>query len=170
MYIHLSTARLILRPVNLLDNRFMLQLVNTPGWLRYIGDRKIHSLAHAEAYIQRILDNPRFFYLVIEEKSGGAPVGIVTYLHRQDADAPDIGFALLPLYEGKGYACEACRAYLDALASSGGAPQKIIGITQVKNIRSVKLLQQLGLKFSGTLEKDDETLSVYSMNLGQSNT
>ncbi|MEO0066072.1 MAG: hypothetical protein RI983_1398, partial [Bacteroidota bacterium] len=28
---------------------------NTKGWLKYIGDRKVHNVTDAEQYIQRIL-------------------------------------------------------------------------------------------------------------------
>ncbi|MEO0066067.1 MAG: hypothetical protein RI983_1393, partial [Bacteroidota bacterium] len=40
MYCELKTSRLNIRPINLVDSKFMLELVNTKGWLKYIGDRK----------------------------------------------------------------------------------------------------------------------------------
>jgi hypothetical protein len=55
MYCELKTSRLNIRPINLVDSKFMLELVNTKGWLKYIGDRKVHNVTDAEQYIQRIL-------------------------------------------------------------------------------------------------------------------
>jgi hypothetical protein len=37
----LETDRLYLREHSILDSDFMLQLMNTPSWLSFIGDRNI---------------------------------------------------------------------------------------------------------------------------------
>jgi RimJ/RimL family protein N-acetyltransferase len=35
----LETERLILRELDIQDAQFMFQLLNSPGWIKYIGDR-----------------------------------------------------------------------------------------------------------------------------------
>jgi [ribosomal protein S5]-alanine N-acetyltransferase len=47
----LFTERLRLDPFTFADAAFFKELVNTPGWLQYIGDRNIHSITDAEQYI-----------------------------------------------------------------------------------------------------------------------
>jgi RimJ/RimL family protein N-acetyltransferase len=42
-----ETERLLLRPFNTDDAPFILELVNSPGWLQFIGDRNIHSIEDA---------------------------------------------------------------------------------------------------------------------------
>ena len=51
MNILLYTSRLLLRELNENDAPFILELLNTEGWLRYIGDRHIHTIADAVKYI-----------------------------------------------------------------------------------------------------------------------
>ncbi|MEP7191174.1 MAG: GNAT family N-acetyltransferase, partial [Roseiflexaceae bacterium] len=47
----LETERLILRRLSAEDAAFMLELLNDPGWLRFIGDRGVHTLEDARDYI-----------------------------------------------------------------------------------------------------------------------
>jgi len=46
-----ETERLIIRPTSLKDSAFICELLNTPKWKKYIGDRNIHSVKDAETYI-----------------------------------------------------------------------------------------------------------------------
>ena len=47
----LETERLIIRQFKLSDASFIMQLLNSPGWLEYIGDRNIRTIDDAEAYL-----------------------------------------------------------------------------------------------------------------------
>jgi hypothetical protein len=51
----LQTERLYLRALNLEDAAFILELVNSPGWLKYIGYRNINTIEDAQNYL---LDGP----------------------------------------------------------------------------------------------------------------
>jgi [ribosomal protein S5]-alanine N-acetyltransferase len=162
MYKQLETARLLVRPIRLTDKEFILALVNSEGWLQFIGDRNINNLPDAEKYIQKILDNSNFFYSVFEVKETNQPVGIVTFLYRDNQEFPDIGFAVLPEFEKKGYTFEAVKKYFDEILSQGTVCN-IIGITFPENEKSIRLLERLGLTFEKNFIKDDETLSLYSL-------
>ncbi|WP_114790432.1 GNAT family N-acetyltransferase [Niabella yanshanensis] len=164
MYQQLETDRLFIRPITTADSPFILKLVNTPGWLQFIGDRHIHNSHDAEKYIQKILDNPNFFYSVFETKATQQPIGIVTFLYRDNQEFPDIGFALLPQFEKQGYALEASQKYLDELVQQKVSPT-IIGITLPENKSSIQLLERLGLKFQRYVDKDNERLAVYAINI-----
>jgi len=48
----LETERLILREFTLADANFIIELVNTPGWLRFIGDRNIKIEEQAKEYLR----------------------------------------------------------------------------------------------------------------------
>ena len=48
----IDTPRLILRELTLDDAPFILELVNDPAWLRYIGDRGVRTLDDARAYLR----------------------------------------------------------------------------------------------------------------------
>lgn len=164
MYKEIQTERLLIRPIKLEDKHFIYSLVNTNGWLKYIGDRNIKNSSNAENYIQKILDNKNYYYNVIENINTKEPIGIVTFLKRASQEFPDIGFALLPQFEKKGYTFEACKKYLDEIISLKSY-HKIIGITIPENINSIKLLQRLGLEFERNVTENNEILSVYSITI-----
>lgn len=162
MYKQLETDRLLIRPIAISDSEFILALVNTPGWLQFIGDRSISNTHDAEQYIQRILDNQNFFYSVFELKETQQPIGLVTFLYRDNQEFPDIGFALLPQFEKNGYTFEAVRKYLDELIQQK-ISTTIIGITLPENENSIKLLKRLGLQFQRNFTQDNKELSLYAI-------
>ena len=47
----LETERLVLRPLTLDDAPFVLELLNDPDWLRFIGDKGVRTLEDARHYI-----------------------------------------------------------------------------------------------------------------------
>ena len=163
MYLNIETERLLLRPIHLKDAEFIVDLVNSEGWLKFIGNRNVSDKNDAEKYIQKILDTPNFYYNVFELKETQKPIGIVTFLQREDEKFPDIGFALLPEFEKNGYAHEASKSYLEAI-EKGNQYEKIIAITMPDNKKSVNLLKKLGLEYQHDRKKDTEIASYYMRN------
>jgi [ribosomal protein S5]-alanine N-acetyltransferase len=154
MYQHIKTARLNIRPLVVTDTPFIFELLNTEGWKKNIGDRNIHTLADAEAYIKFIIEADWRFYHVFENKESGEAIGLVTFLIRPEYEFPDIGYAILPAYEGKGFTYEASEAFLQKIIETKNY-KAIIGICSPHNAASINLLQKLGLQNAGTiLEKD----------------
>ena len=105
------TERLVLRQVNINDADFILDLLNSKGWLQFIGDRNVRSLPDAEKYIadrivKNYIDDGLGLYLV-ELKTSGTAIGLCGLIKRDTLDDIDIGFAFLPEYNGFGYAFEA---------------------------------------------------------------
>ncbi len=47
-----ETGRLILSKIAVDDAAFILELMNTPGWIKYIGDRNIKTVEQAATYIK----------------------------------------------------------------------------------------------------------------------
>jgi [ribosomal protein S5]-alanine N-acetyltransferase len=164
MYRQIETERLLIRPINTSDKSFILNLLNTQGWLQFIGDRKVRDEIDAEKYIQRILDNKNFFYSVFELKNSKQPVGIITFLYRDNQQFPDIGFAMLPEFDKKGYAIEATKKYLEEILNEKKV-NKIIAITLPDNSKSIRLLERLGLKYENEIQDNSKNLSLYSRTL-----
>lgn len=161
----LETDRLRLREFALSDAAFIVHLVNTPGWIRYIGDRNIKDIAQAEAYlangpIKSYHDNGFGLWLV-ETKKDNQPVGMCGIIKRPALDHPDIGFAMLPEFEGKGLAFEAAEATMRYAKDKLGQ-SNILAVTLPENIGSIKLLEKIGMRFSGTVElSSEEQLLLY---------
>jgi RimJ/RimL family protein N-acetyltransferase len=145
-----TTERLALRRLTPEDAPFILELVNTPTWLQFIGDRNVHSLDDARQYIlkgpvEAYKKNGTGLYHV-SLKEDGAPVGMCGLLKRDILDDLDIGFALLPAYEGKGYAYEAAQATLAHGREDIGL-KRVVAFTTAENERSVALISKLGMRF-----------------------
>ena len=157
-----TTARLVLDNVAPGDAEFILRLVNTAGWLRFIGDRNIRTPEDARAYVQKILDSPHQHYWVVRLREENIPAGIITLLKRDYLEHHDIGFAFLPEYGGKGYAYEAAVAVLDDTINEP-AHNAILAITMADNSSSIKLLKQLGLRFEREMTVGEEVLLVHGV-------
>lgn len=162
MHVHLETDRLKISPLTEDDAPFIFELLNTKGWIEFIGNRNIHSLEDAVAYIRKINSSPGYYYNVFSDKETATPYGLVTFLFRAGTQEPDLGFAMLPESGGKGYAHEASEAYLQALQKNHPG-KKISGITLPLNVKSIRLLAKLGFQFEQQREEPNgEVLNVYT--------
>lgn len=146
----LSTDRLDLRELRSDDADFILRLLNDPSWLRYIGDRGVHSLEEARRYIATgpvAMYAARGFGLyVVERRDDGAAMGLCGLLKRDGLDDVDIGFAFFPEFGGQGYALEAARSVLDDGFERLGFT-RVVAITAQANASSIRLLEKLGCVF-----------------------
>jgi RimJ/RimL family protein N-acetyltransferase len=162
----LETDRLLLNPLGLSDAPFMFELVNTSGWIRFIGDRNIRTPEDAIAYVQKLMANPAIHYKVVRLKETLASLGIITFIKRAYLDHPDIGFAFLPVHSNKGYAFEASQVTLLEIAKNDSYTQ-ILATTVPDNTSSILLLKKLGLQFSKAISADGTALHVYSASMDQ---
>jgi [ribosomal protein S5]-alanine N-acetyltransferase len=163
MQTNYKTDRLLLRALTTADTAFIFELVNTDGWIKFIGDRNVHNSEDAERYIQKILSNPDVNYLVVTLHDEQTAVGIVTLIKRNYLQHHDIGFAFLPTYAKQGYAFEASAAVLADLLKSK-QHQTILATTLKENVSSIQLLQKLGFSFSKEITNETDTLQLYSIN------
>jgi RimJ/RimL family protein N-acetyltransferase len=159
-----TTQRLFLHQLSLQDGEFIMELLNTPGWIQFIGDRNITSKEKAEEYIEKIMANPNVTYWVVRIKDKQIPIGLVTLIKRDYLEHHDIGFAFLPQHNGKGYAREASAEVLSALTKDP-AHTHIVAITLRENISSINLLEKMGLRFEKEVIDNGETLLLYSASM-----
>jgi ribosomal-protein-alanine N-acetyltransferase len=155
----METSRLLLYPLNTADAAFIFELLNTPLWIKFIGDRNIKTINNAEAYIQKIIDNPTADYWVVKLKDQQTQVGVVTFMKRDYLEHYDIGFAFLPAYEKQGYAYEATKRLLDEVTPHH--PQ-IIATVLKENRNSIQLLERLGMQLDKEIMVNNEMLLLYS--------
>lgn len=78
-------------------------------------------------------------------KASPLPIGLCGLVQRDFLSSPDLGFALLPEYCGRGYAIEAARAVISH-AQAGLGIERLYAIVKPGNHRSVRLLEQLGFR------------------------
>lgn len=158
----IETKRLQLRPFAAEDAAFVLELLNEPSWIQFIGDRNVRTLADARAYIangpQAMLAQHGFSLLVAERKSDGAALGMCGLIMRDTLPAPDLGYAFLPRHWGQGYAREAAEAVLQYGHQALGIP-RILAITAPDNHSSIKLLESIGMRFVKIIPYDGDEVS-----------
>jgi len=104
----LETKRLILVPTSKADGAFIFELMNSPKWIAYIGDRNIKTIADAEQYIaEKITPQHQDLgygnYTVII-KSTNTKIGSCGLYNRAGLEGVDLGFAFLPEFEKQGFA------------------------------------------------------------------
>ena len=168
----LETTRLRLRQITLDDADLMLAIWNDPAFVRNVGDRGVRTLDEARAELRSgalklFADHGHGPYAMVL-KSDGTRIGICGLFRRDNLEHPDIGFAALPDYCGKGYTGEAAQAVVDYARDDLGI-DVLTAIVSRDNTPSVGLIEKLGLAFSGmiTMPGDDEEICLYSMTLGE---
>lgn len=159
-----ETERLIIREFAESDSEFIFNLLNSAGWLQFIGDRNIKTLEDARLYIS---NGPLFSYIkfgfgpyLVELKTSKIPLGMCSLIKRETFEDVDLGFAFLQEHVGKGYAQEACQAVLNYSKTTLGLT-KLVGITNKDNYTSIKLLNKIGFISEGTIKLDDEVEELF---------
>lgn len=191
----LETKRLILREMDEHDDEFVYDLLNQPSFIKYIGNRNVHSTARAREIIRdRYIASYRDYgygLWAVELKPDFDPVNGVEYIaegsdtlvdarvsaheirnskseiqnrligmcgfvRRDGLPYPDIGFAFLPDFEGKGYAHESARAAMRYGWEELGL-KRVLAITSLDNDSSIRLLRKLGFKEDGLIILPDAT-------------
>ncbi len=169
----LETERLILREFTLEDAAFILELLNTPTWLKFIGDRKVHSIDDAKNYLlngsmKSYAENGFGFYAVVEKTDTSdrtnQTIGMCGLIKRDTLPDIDIGFAFLPNLISKGFGYEIASATLD-YALNILKINRIIAIVNPENKKSIGLIKKIGMQFEEMIKlgDDDKELMLFGI-------
>lgn len=162
----LETDRLTLRLPTTTDAAFILELLNNPSWIQFIGNHHVKTIEDAKAYILnktiRMYEQFGFCLYLVEQKEFHTPIGLCGLIKRDSLEDVDIGFAFLPKYWGKGYAYESAAAVMVYGKDTLGL-NRIVAITTKDNHASAKLLKKLGLQFERFIQipTDPEELRLF---------
>ena len=159
----LGTERLTLRELDTADAAFILELVNEPAWLRYIGDRGVRTLEAARDYLLTKLmasyARHGFGFWAVELRDGQTPVGICGLIKRDVLDDIDLGFAFLAAHRRKGYAFEAARATMTHARLTLDV-HRLAAVVVPDNESSRRLLEKLGFTFERNVRLADDAPEV----------
>ena len=166
-----QTERLTLRRLTPQDAEFMLEVLNDPSFLRFIGDRGVRTVEQSRDYI---LKGPADSYerlgygmYLTELKDSHVPIGLCGLVKRNYLQEADIGFAFLPAFWSKGYAFEAARAVMTHARQDVSLP-RLLAITSQDNVASIAMLRKLGFAFERLVQAPGETIPInlFSAQLG----
>lgn len=150
----------------------MLELLNTPTWIQFIGYRGVLTLEKARQYIVNgpLKSYEQFGYgpYLVKLKENGQPIGLCGLFKRESLEDVDIGSALLPDYAGNGYGYEAASAVMTYAVREWKLP-RILGLTTAANQHSIRLLEKLGLRFEKkiTFRTDGVESLLYSRTIAE---
>lgn len=170
MHLEFETDRLRLREFVTDDAEFILDLLNQPSFIQFIGDKGVRSVEDAKNYIASgpIESYQRYGFglYLVELKENKTPIGMCGVLKRESLPDPDLGFAFLPEFWGKGYAFEAASAVVRQAREIFRLP-RILAITNPDNDASIKLLEKLGFQFERVMKmsNDADEVKVFSLML-----
>ncbi|WP_338357180.1 GNAT family N-acetyltransferase [Yeosuana marina] len=165
-----ETERLLISKFSLDDAPFFLKLVNTPNWIKYIGDRNLKTIQDAENYLTngtlKSYKDHGFGFYKLQEKQQQKTIGTCGLIKREQLNDVDLGFAFLPEFEGKGFGYEASIAMLK-LAKEEFSLKKLVAITLPANTNSKKLLEKLGFTYEKRVKpfEDDQELLLFAKQL-----
>jgi RimJ/RimL family protein N-acetyltransferase len=101
----IKTKRLFLMPTSEKDSDFIFKLLNSPKWIKYIGDRNIKSLDDAKQYIvEKILPQYKrlgFGTFTVIRKFDNSKIGTCGLYDREGLEGIDLGFVFLPEFKKK---------------------------------------------------------------------
>lgn len=154
----ISTPRLQITPfdpTNQTHCEFLVQLWNTDDFINSCGRTSIDTPEKAASFIQHrvlahyALNKHGQFLVSLRE---GPPIGTVSLMKDSPPDphylAPDVGYAILPEENGKGYATEAAKGVLEYARKDLGI-EDAFGFCAAEDMRSRRVLEKVGLVFRG---------------------
>ncbi|QWG34503.1 GNAT family N-acetyltransferase [Bacillus mycoides] len=163
----LETERLTLRWLDVKDAPFILELVNDPAWIQFIGDKGVRNLEDAKNYILNgpvdMYNKMGFGLYLVERKEDLTPLGMCGLIKRDSLEDVDIGFAFLEKFRSNGYGYESASAVIEYGKNELGL-KRIVAITSIDNTASGKLLEKVGLRFEKIISDSGEDLKLFGYN------
>jgi [ribosomal protein S5]-alanine N-acetyltransferase len=163
MEVVIETKRLILRKFTIDDAAFMLEMLNTPTWLRFIGDRNVRTLEEAENYLLngniRSYREYGFGFYVVVIKETQESIGICGIVKREGLEDVDIGFAFFQQFMGKSYGYESATAVLN-YALNDLKIKRIVAIVDPENVVSIALIKKIGLQFEKMIQLSPKDIAL----------
>jgi ribosomal-protein-alanine N-acetyltransferase len=155
----LQTERLNLRRMSLDDAEFIVELLNDPAFLRFVGDKGVRTPADARQYLLTgpldSYERHGFGLWLVELEGSKTPIGMCGLLKRDSLSDVDIGFAFLPPYRSKGYAFESAAAVMNYGRNVLGL-RRIVAITNEDNADSIRVLEKIGMSFDRMIRLSDD--------------
>lgn len=164
----LITSRLTLRELVADDAAFVLELMNDPGFIEFIGDRGVRTLEDARRYVDHgpwtRYATTGFGLWLVSLRDTGESIGICGLLQRDVLPQPDIGFAFLARFQSLGYAREAAEGVVAFGREQMGLP-RVLAVVNPSNARSIRLLERMGFTFerTGRLSRDAAEVALYAI-------
>ena len=163
----LKTERLILRRLSDSDDQIIFSIRRSVEINRYLDRSAPSTIGEARKFIQKIMDGiyqNKWIYCAICQ--GGEPdlIGTICgWNFSEDGSMAEIGYEMIPDFQGRGFMNEALVCVLDYCFGTLGL-EKIEACTHVDNERSSRLLERNHFILeAGRREEENPHYIVYSL-------
>lgn len=160
----LQSKRLILRKLVKEDVNPVFKIRSDAEVGTYLGRSLATSMQDAYDHIstiKKLEQEAKCIYWVIASKDHDTYLGSITLWNfNSTLTEADLGYEILPEYQGVGYTQEALDAVLEYVKDHTSF-QKIYGITHILNVKSIAILK----KYNFILEAQEEDKATYSLSL-----
>ena len=168
----INTLRLVLRPPVATDAPSIFKLRSDPEVAVYLNRKLQTTVNEAEAFISNLIagfgENKWHYWLVCNRDDGEFLGTICLWNFSDDRKSAEVGYELLPGFQGRGFATEALEAVLE-YGFKTLSLTRIDAIVEKGNIRSKALLERFGFTVTKDFEEpsfsggDHVTCLVFSL-------
>lgn len=152
----LTTERLALRKLRLSDDKDLYAIRSNDGVNKYLERSPAASIDEALAFIKKIndgIDNNGWIYWAITLKENDKLIGTICIWNISSKEAKgEIGYELMPQFQGKGFMTEALKKVID-FGFNDLKLKSLEAFTHAENIASIKLLERSNFKRDYFLEQ-----------------
>lgn len=153
----LETERLILRQLDIQDENEIFQLRSDGRVQEFLDRPKANTIEDAKRFIEKIIkgiNGNECLYWAITMKNEKKLIGtICLWSFSLEKNSAEIGYELLPDFQGKGFMQEAIKE----IVHYGFNVLKLDSIdayTHPRNIKSIKLAERFGFVYNGATENE----------------
>lgn len=157
-----ETERLRLRAATVDDAAALYAMNSDPEVMRHTGEPMPASVEDMVRLVRSYPDFERHGYgrWVCEWKATGEVIGFAGLKVLEDLGEVDVGYRLMRAWWGRGIATEAAAACVSFGFEVIGL-ERVIGLVMPQNAASVRVLEKIGMRFSGSIEYDGTACDRY---------
>lgn len=164
MKIMLETERLLLREFTLDDAEDFLRMISDPDVTRFTGDGGKTLEEARKGLVERVFRDYEvrgYGRWAVVEKFTGKVIGFAGLKYLDEVGEVDLGYRFFKEHWGKGFATESSRAIL-VYGVETLQLRRIIGIADIGNTASIRVLEKVGFKFEKFTTYRDHEVAWYA--------
>lgn len=158
----LVTERLTLRPLSMDDQQSIFALRADPEVNKYLGRQASKTVEDAVNFIESILKNNLLYWAVTITNSGDFAGTICLFDFSNEKNKCEIGYELLPGFQGRGIMKEALEKVIEHAFQSIQI-ESIDAFTHIDNQSSVKLLEKTGFQQLAGVGQENSKLCIFTL-------